>query len=216
MAPPWDRRRTVAEESEQEQERALLLACCRGDEAAFARLVGRYQDLALRTAFLITNQRQAAEDVAQNAFINAFRHLRSFDLERAFTPWFLAILTNEARMYLRGQRRRPALPLDDDLADPAVVEQADELLARLVRNDERARVRAELSALDEPLRSTAVLYYFNDLSIDEIADATGAPPGTVKSRLHSARQRLRAALAPQLTDLPAPAPDLLSRPRRRV
>ena len=129
---------------EQEPERALLLACRRGDEAACARLVGRYQDLALRTAFLITNHRQAAEDVAQNAFINAFRHLRTFDLERSFKPWFLTILTNEARMYLRGQRRRPALPLDVGLADQAAVEQADGVLTRLVRNDERARVRAEL------------------------------------------------------------------------
>ena len=75
-----------------------------------------------------------------------------------------------------------------------------------------------MSALDEPLRTTAVLYYFNDLSIDEIAEATGAPPGTVKSRLHSARQRLRLALAPQLADLPGARRPLtrLSHPRRRA
>jgi RNA polymerase sigma-70 factor (ECF subfamily) len=211
---PWGRRNAL--EDEPRQERALLLACRRGDEAAYAQLVGRYQDIALRTAFLITNHRQAAEDVAQNAFINAFRHLRSFDLERSFKPWFLAILTNEARMYLRGQRRRPAVPLVDGLADAGAAAQADELLARLVRNDERAHVRAALAALDEPLRTTAVLYYFNDLSIDEIAEATGASPGAVKSRLHSARQRLRQTLAPQLSDLPVPATDALSQPRWRA
>src|SRR4051812_46885203 len=116
---PWGRRNAL--EDEPRQERALLLACRRGDEAAHAQLVGRYQAIALRTAFLITNHRQAAEDVAQNAFINAFRHLRSFDLERSFKPWFLAILTNEARMYLRGQRRRPAVPLADGLADARAV-----------------------------------------------------------------------------------------------
>lgn len=180
----------------------MLLACRRGDDAACARLVGRYQDLALRTAFLLTNHRQAAEDVAQNTFLNTFRHLRRFDPDRPFRPWFLAILTNEARMYLRGQSRRPVVPLD---GHDVALGGADELLSRLVRDDERARVRAALATLDEPLRVTAVLFYFNDLSIDEVAAATGVASGTVKSRLHTARARLRQALAGDLPAGPATA-----------
>lgn len=179
-----------------EEERRVIAACQKGDQAACARLVRSYQDLALRTAFLMTNDRQSAEDVAQNAFLNAFRHLGEFDRQRPFKPWFLAILANEARMFLRAQRRRPVVPLDlDSGASSRLALQADELLTRLVRDDERARVRAALAALDEPFRSTAVLYYFNDLSVDEIAGALRCQPGTVKSRLHEARQRLRPALA---------------------
>ena len=64
-----------------------------------------------------------------------------------------------------------------------------------VRADERARVRAALATLDEPQRTATVLHYFNDLSIEEIAAVQGCRPGTVKSRLFAARQRLRAILA---------------------
>ncbi|MGH9175309.1 MAG: RNA polymerase sigma factor, partial [Vicinamibacterales bacterium] len=176
---------------DEEQERRWLASCRKGDGASCARIVRAYQDTALRTAFLMTNDRQAAEDVAQNAFLNAFRHLARFDLERPFRPWFLTILANEARMHLRARRRRPDSELPDDLPDGV---EADAILTRLIRDDERARVRAALAALDEPFRTAVILYYFNDLSIEEIAAATESQPGTVKSRLHRGRQQLRRLL----------------------
>jgi RNA polymerase sigma-70 factor (ECF subfamily) len=171
-------------------EQGLLIACQQGDMHAYARLVHLYQDTALRTAFLMTNDRQAAEDIAQNAFLNALRNIHRFDIERPFRPWFLTILTNEARMYLRGQRRHALEELD-----PRMPENGASLVTHVIQNDERARIRYALSQLDEPFRTAAVLYYFNDLTIDEVADATGCRPGTVKSRLFTARQRLRDFLA---------------------
>ena len=176
---------------QRESEQAVLLACRRGETAAFAQLVHAYQDVALRTAYLMTNDQQAAEDIAQNAFLAAFRNIHRFDASRPFRPWFLAILVNEARMYLRSQRRQPA----DDL-DPNLPTDHDSPLLQAIQADDRARVRAALADLDEPFRTAAVLYYFNNLSVDEIAASTGSQPGTVKSRLHTARQRLREVLAP--------------------
>ncbi len=176
---------------QRDSEQAVLLACRRGETNAFAQLVHAYQDVALRTAYLMTNDQQAAEDVAQNAFLAAFRNIHRFDLTRPFRPWFLAILVNEARMYLRSQRRQPA----DDL-DPSLPTDQDSPLLQVIQADDRARVRDALARLDEPFRTAAVLYYFNNLSVDEIAASTGSQPGTVKSRLHTARQRLREALAP--------------------
>lgn len=171
-------------------EQALIVACQQGEMSAYARLVYLYQDTALRTAYLMTNDRQAAEDIAQNAFLNALRHIHRFDIERPFRPWFLTILTNEARMYLRGQRRHASEALD-----PRMPEEGASLIAQVIQKDERARIRFALSQLDEPFRTAAVLYYFNDLTIDEVAEATSCRPGTVKSRLHTARQRLRDVLA---------------------
>jgi RNA polymerase sigma-70 factor (ECF subfamily) len=186
-----------------ETERRWLAACRNGDGAACSRVVRAYQDIALRTAYLMTNDRQAAEDVAQNAFLNAFRSLQRFDLGRPFRPWFLAILANEARMHLRAQRHRPVESLDGTASAErsgrfehglTSGNDADALLARLILDDERARVRAALAALEEPFRTAIVLHYFNDLSIDEIADATDTPAGTVKSRLFRGRQQLRDKL----------------------
>jgi len=157
--------------------------------SAYARLVHLFQDTALRTAYLMTNDRQAAEDIAQNAFLNALRNIHRFDVERPFRPWFLTILTNEARMFMRSQRRHAA-----DELDPSLPSNAPPLMTHVIQADERARIRAALARLDEPFRSTAILYYFNDLTIDEVAEATGCRPGTVKSRLYTARCRLRDAL----------------------
>jgi RNA polymerase sigma factor (sigma-70 family) len=179
-----------------DEEQALVLACQHGDLSAYERLVRAYQDAALRSAFLLTGNRQAAEDVAQNAFLQVFRHLARFDTERAFRPWFFGILAKEARQHLRRQRRQPtvAWSLSSDALDGACV---DPLLDGLIRNDERAQVRAALAALGEPFRTTAILYYVNNLAVDEVATALGCRVGTVKSRLHTARKRLRAALATQ-------------------
>ena len=182
---------------DEEQERRWLASCRKGDHNACARVVRAYQDIALRTAFLMTNDRQAAEDVAQNAFLNAFRHLHRFDLERPFRPWFLTILSNEARMHLRARKRRPDGELPAEVPDGA---EADAILARLIRDDERARVREALAILDEPFRTTVILFYFNDLSIEEIATATDSQPGTVKSRLHRGRQYLRRLLSDDQAD----------------
>ena len=131
-----------------------MLACQRGETRAFAQLVQLYQDAALRTAYLMTGDRQAAEDVAQNAFLNAFRFLHRFDPERSFRPWFFGILANEARMHRRRLRRRPTDPLDPEAPEGSGL---NPLLERVVGDDERARVRQALAALEEPFRTTAVL-----------------------------------------------------------
>jgi RNA polymerase sigma factor (sigma-70 family) len=179
-----------------DEEQALVLACQHGDLSAYERLVRAYQDAALRGAFLLTGNRQVAEDVAQNAFLQVFRHLARFDTERAFRPWFFGILANEARQSLRRQRRQPTVAWS---LSPATLDGTggDPLLDGLIRDDERAQVRAALVALAEPFRTVAVLYYVNELAVDEIALALGCRVGTVKSRLHTARKRLRAALAAQ-------------------
>ena len=171
-------------------EQALIIACQTGDMAAYARLVHIYQDIALRTAYLITNDRQAAEDIAQNAFLNALRNIHRFDVERPFRPWFLTILTNEARMYMRSQRRHVSEALN-----PSLPEKSASLVNQVILNDERTRIREALAQLEEPFRTAAVLYYFNDLTIEEVASTMGCRPGTVKSRLYTARHRLRHALS---------------------
>ena len=171
-------------------EQALIIACQTGDMGAYARLVHLYQDTALRTAYLITNDRQAAEDIAQTAFLNALRNIHRFDVERPFRPWLLTILTNEARMYMRSQRRHISEALD-----PRLPEKSVSLVNQVILNDERSRIRQALAHLEEPFRTAAVLYYFNDLTIEEVAAATGCRPGTVKSRLYTARHRLRDALS---------------------
>jgi RNA polymerase sigma-70 factor (ECF subfamily) len=140
--------------------------------------------------------------VAQTAFLNAFRALHRFDPERPFRPWLLTIVANGARMHWRTRRRRPTEALDPERADDS-----EPPLDWAVRQDERARVRAALLEIEEPFRTTVILHYFNELSVEEIADALGCRPGTVKSRLHKARQRLRGLLTRRAATAPPPRAD---------
>lgn len=194
----------MGQDRQQEQERRWLVACQRGDRPACAQVVRAYQDAALRSAFLLTNDRQAAEDVAQNAFLTTLRHLGRYDPARPFRPWFFTILINEARMYLRRERSRAALRLDDARAD-AMADDAEPHDALLIRADERAHVRRAVAELAEPYRTAIVLYYVSELSIDEVAAATESAPGTVKSRLHRGRERLRVLLASPAAEAAEPS-----------
>ncbi|HEX5503255.1 MAG TPA: sigma-70 family RNA polymerase sigma factor [Thermomicrobiales bacterium] len=196
-----------------DEERALALAARGGDAEAFGRLVRLYQQEALRGAFLLTGDRQAAEDIAQNTFLRVYRRLDRYDPARAFRPWFFGVLANEARAHRRRERRQRLLPWAR-LPERAPGASPDPLAEQAVRDDERARVRAALAALAEPYRTTAVLYYVNDLPVDEVAAALGCRAGTVKSRLHTARRRLRALLAPAVRPDPPDPADAPDAPRR--
>jgi len=165
-----------------------IAATARGDPAAFGMLVERHQEAAFRAAWLIVRDEAAAEDVAQEAFIRAYRQMASFRHGEPFRPWLLRIVTNLALNEVRSRRRRSGVlarfsVLSNGNVDPpqTSVEAADEasLLLRAINE------------LPEDDRVVLHLRYYLELSEREIAVAIDRPPGTVKSRLHRAGKRLR-------------------------
>jgi RNA polymerase sigma-70 factor (ECF subfamily) len=168
-----------------------------GDHAAFGSLVEQYQEVAFRAAYLIVRDAQTAEDVTQEAFIRAYRALGGFRTGEPFRPWLLRIVTNAAINELRSRQRRHGL-LDRFAATaPRAAGPPDISLG-----DEHATMLAR--AINElPLDDRVVLHlrYFLDLPEREIAGAIGKPPGTVKSRLHRASQRLRALIETEYPQL---------------
>ncbi|MFN0146082.1 MAG: RNA polymerase sigma factor [Dehalococcoidia bacterium] len=182
---------------ENDDDRAVR-AACGGDRQAFAMLVERYQAVAFRTAFLITHDPAAAEDVAQEAFIRAYGALDRFRAGEPFRPWLLRIVTNAALNAVRSRGRRQGVIArfsrlrPEDPPQPALLAEESEgqrLLWRAMR---------ELSEED---RVVLYLRWFLDLPEREIAAAIGKPPGTVKSRLHRAGARLRAVIEEQYPSL---------------
>ena len=152
-------------------------------------LVRAHQDVAFRTAWLVTGSAADAEDAAQEAFVKAWRALPRFRRGRPFRPWLLAIVANEARNRRRSAGRRAAveqrapLTFDEPGPDAAVLAGAD-----------HDRLIAGLRALGEDDRLAIACRYFLDLSEAETAAALGVRRGTVKSRLARALGRLRAEL----------------------
>jgi RNA polymerase sigma factor (sigma-70 family) len=157
-------------------------------------LVARYTLRAHRAAFLL-GAGEEADDVVQEAFVKAFRHLSRFRVGEPFGPWLLRIVANETRNLTRSRRRRAALVLRLSAADPggtAAAGPADEVLAA----ERRARLLAAVNALPGTERQVLVCRYFLELSEAETAQVLRWPVGSVKSRASRALSRLRGLLVP--------------------
>jgi RNA polymerase sigma factor (sigma-70 family) len=159
------------------READLIARARRGDGDAYEALVREHEQAAFRTAFLIVGSAADAEDVAQDAFVKAYRALGRFRVGSPFRPWLLRIVGNEARNHRRAVGRRTfhqqrALVLE---AVPA----AD---AEVLRRDERRQVLAAVERLDEKERAAIVGRYFLGLTDAEAAAALGVPRATVKMR----------------------------------
>jgi RNA polymerase sigma-70 factor (ECF subfamily) len=177
-------------EGRPEDDSELFTRAQRGDTAAYEEIVRRYQQLAFRTAYVITGSAAEAEDAAQDGFVKAFRALDRFRRGAPPRPWLLRIVANEARNRVRSTRRRLGLELR--LAEgfrPGDAAPSPE--AASVAAEDRARLLALVNALDEEDRLVIASRYFLELSGEETAAALGIPEGTVKSRLSRALARLR-------------------------
>lgn len=177
---------------------ALVLRAQAGELNAFNLLVLKHQDAAYSLALRFLGSSQAAEDVTQEAFLRAYRGLDRFHGTK-FRAWLLSIVANAARDELRRQRRRPSQSLDaarddPDRADIDPPDSGPSPEASALQGELRHLLEAALRELPDDWRLVVVMADVHGLSYDEIAQATGVPVGTVKSRLSRARGRLRDVL----------------------
>jgi RNA polymerase sigma-70 factor (ECF subfamily) len=181
------------------QEQAALRRLQRGEISGLATLVQMYQVKALRTAYLITGDHALAEDIVQAAFLRVYERIHQYDERRPFAPWFMRIVANDALLVLRRTRRLVAL--DTPLSETDTTSFADFLPtmeaspeSELETAEMRAAVWQALEQLTPEQRTLIVLRYYGELSERELAEEMNAPKGTIKWRLHAARQRLRGLL----------------------
>lgn len=177
--------------------RSLIARCQRQDRAAFGELFEQYHRLVFRNAYLLAHRRDAADDITQLVFVELFSALRRYDANRSFLPWLYRIIHNIGVDYLKANRRGGATV-------SASAGQLDALLGpdpspgpamHAEQAESRHAIWRAMARLSPEQRSILVLCYYADLRERELATALGVRPGTVKSRLHRARQALRAELA---------------------
>ena len=181
-------------------EARMVAYALEGDLDAFNRLVLAYQDIAYNVAYRVTGERTSAEDAVQDAFLKAYRKLKTFR-GGSFKAWLLRIVTNACLDELRRQKRRPIAALqpqddfDEEIESPAWLEDPGE-------SPEEAAVRAELSqsiqdclnGLDTDFRLVVVLVDIQGMDYAEASIAAETPLGTIKSRLARARVKLQDCL----------------------
>jgi RNA polymerase sigma-70 factor (ECF subfamily) len=175
-------------------EQRLLDRARGGDAAAYEELVRMHQQVAFRTACLIASPPDA-EEAAQDAFVKAWRALPRFREGAPFRPWLLAIVANEARTRRRAAGRRAAWTLRAAREQTASGDAAPSPEAAVLTGERRDELLAALTRLGERDRTVLALRYLLDLPEREIAAVLACRPGTVKSRLSRATERLRAELA---------------------
>lgn len=165
-----------------------------GESAAFRALVERHHDALIRFLFRLMGNRQAAEDVFQEAFLQVHQSLDTFDRTRRFKPWLFTIAANKGRDALRKSGRRQMLSLSSSVDAGEGGASFVDLMAIDIPTPSNAMEERELSeqvqaAIDDmppKLKEILLLAYFQKLTYIQIADTTKIPLGTVKSRLHSA------------------------------
>jgi RNA polymerase sigma factor (sigma-70 family) len=162
-----------------------------GDGTAYATLVRDHEETAFRIAYVICGNAADAEEAAQEAFVKAYRALGRFRSGEPFRPWVLAIVANEARNRRRSVGRRAALVLRAAGEGRPSREAAPSPEAALLAGERRATLLAALNGLDERDRTVIACRYLLELSEAETAATLGVRPGTVKSRLSRALERLR-------------------------
>ena len=179
-------------EGSREDERDLVARLRRGEPRAFEELVIAYQHRVFGVAFRMLGRRAEAEDIAQEAFLRAYRSVGEFRGDAKLSTWLYAITSRLCLNRLSSaayQRTRH----DDELLS-RVADETEDVAGQVERREREAVVRAAIAELDDDRRLVLVLADLEGLAYEEIAEALGVPIGTVRSRLHRARTDLRTRL----------------------
>ncbi len=188
-----------------ERTEALLIAdLCEGDETALAPLVEKYKRMVYRLAMQITKNHTDADDVMQETFIKVYRSIRTFRKDAAFETWLYRIAVNEALNFVKRRERQRTSALET--ASESEYEATARYRAQIANDPHVHAEKAELryhvteavNSLSLKHRTVVILHEFEGLTHAEIASILNCSEGTVRSRLHYARKKLRTLLKPYM------------------
>jgi RNA polymerase sigma-70 factor (ECF subfamily) len=165
-------------------EREIILLVKKGKKEAYQAIVERYMKKAYYIALGFVRNPQDALDISQEAFIKAFRRIKSFDIERPFFPWFYKLMKNFCLDHLKRRSRIQEVPLDE---------------GRVLKEEHEDREMKEvlwrgIESLPLEQKEVIILRYFQQLSYQEISEVMGKPVGTVMSSLFYAKKRLKETI----------------------
>lgn len=172
----------------------LIVDCIAGNEAAIEMFVRQYETGVFRLALSIVGDALEANEITQETFIAALRSLPSYQEKKSLKAWLYTIALNHSRSHLRKRKVRERLQAT--LTNIFRIETQKQISPEeaVLQNEKEKQLWSSLNQLDEPHRTVVVLRYFHELSVTEISEILSVNEGTIHSRLHSAREKLRNAL----------------------
>ena len=168
----------------------------RGEIEGLEELVTRYQVQAVRTAYLVVQDLSLAEDMAQEAFLQLFQRIQSFNEARPFGPYLMRSVVNTALNAIKKSRRETPLDCGNDELE-RLLQRAISIEACAEADELQKQILESISKLPMRQRTAIVQRYYLEMSENEMAQALNAPAGTVKWLLNAARTRLRVILGPE-------------------
>lgn len=180
-------------------EKLLIQKAAAGDPAAFEELVLRYQTQVYSLALRMVGNETDAQDLAQEAFVRAWRALASFQFSSQFSTWLYRLTSNICIDFLRTQNKRKHISLtvlqDEEAQQWDMPDSKPSPEDHIIASQEREALASAISSLEPEYRQVLILRIVNDCSYQEISQIMGIREGTVKSRLSRAREQLRKKLA---------------------
>lgn len=172
----------------------LVRECLKGEVESYGTLVDRYSARIINMAYMMIGNRHDAEDVAQEAFIRAYRALGKFQQKSKFSSWLYQIGLNLCKDYLKAKVRQVKSLDDEQLAalEPGMEEQPSRQVLAVELSE---KMREAIGKLPVPYRETFVLRHLQGLEYEDVASITGVPADTVRVRAYRAREILRESLA---------------------
>lgn len=196
-----------------QEEAAIVAELKAGSEAAYAWLIGEFQQPVYGLIYRIVNDPADAADTTQDVFLKVFRGMKQFHEESSLKTWIYRIALHEAanrrRWWFRHKAREMSIePAESEVASAgdaamqvALTDRADSPFDNVAHHEVQARVEEELRKLAEPYRTTLILRDLEEMSYEEIAEVLQISLGTVKSRLTRGREALRQRLTPYVREV---------------
>lgn len=177
------------------EEIELIRKVQEGNMKAFEELFERYKYIAMRTAYLMTGNKHTSEDIVQGAFTKCYLSIKTLRSPEYFKTWFLKLLTRIAWRYMKHEKS--LIPTEE--INEVIEKNQDSTAPNEVEQDIiKSEVYEEILKLDYKLQTVIILHYYNGLNVKEIAKIMEYLEGTVKSRLHTARKKLKVSLTNEM------------------
>jgi RNA polymerase sigma factor (sigma-70 family) len=166
----------------------LIDRILRGETPAYRELVTRHKDYAFTIAYRLLNNREDAEEAAQDAFVRAFNGLQNFNREAKFTTWFYRVVLNAA-LTIQQKKKITTEDIDNVHSNSAVLRGSNST-DNMKRKEQQYYIKEALKQLSPDDVTMITLFYLKEQSLEEISDIVGIETNTVKVKLHRARKRL--------------------------
>lgn len=179
------------------EEKTLVQKCLGGDQESFGVLVRKYKTKVFNLAYSLTQNRETAEDLAQEVFIKVYNALKNFRFQSEFGTWLYRVALNHIKDYLRAEGRYRKIPFEETIKEMGV--QEDEMRKKedeQLSLQRRKIVHHGIRSLPEKYQVILSLRDIQGFSYSDISHILKISPGTVDSRLHRARKQLRVKIAP--------------------